>query len=329
MSMDNTGRTGDGARDAGSTNSVTDAPLMGTTPIWETRGRKGRGRATAAPAAPAEPRSFDSPMDSPTDRTPERSIPERPIPERPIQETRPMTDTRVHAPGAAWSTGAAAAATDPATGPADASRDLTRDEMDAGLIAPIGRTRTREAQARRRGAPGAAIAAGVVALAAVAGAGWYTMRSDDGVAELTPGAAQESLTVAEAPMTPAAPLTAPTAGAPLSAPAAAAPATPPTAAASTERRTTVRTASTTRTRPAATARAASATETGIDASGEAALPSGPQPYSALNPETGASTAPAPTPAPIPSTPPVAPDPAPTTITPDPVPVTPPNAATPQ
>ncbi|WP_309087570.1 hypothetical protein [Phenylobacterium sp.] len=317
MSMDHTGQRGDGAQGSGSTNSVTEAPLMAATPIWETRGKKrrGLGRAsttgaaapTATPAA-AEPRSFDAPMSAGH--------------ERPISETRPMTDMRPSEPSMASS----AAVTDPMTGRPDMTDHTAGHEADSGLVAPIGRGHTRAEPGRRSGMPAAAIAAGVVALGAVGAAGWYASRSNDGVAELTPGAAQESLAVAQAPTTPAATTTA-------------------AATANSERRATVRTASTSRTRPAAAMSAPSATEAGINASGTATLPTGPQPYSALNPgastdtattgatgSSGVTTTPSVTPAPIPSTPPIASDPSPTTsspATPDAGSATPPTGAAPQ
>lgn len=344
MSMDHTGPRGDNAHGAGSTDPVTDAPLMAATPIWETRGKKrrglGRGAAASGAAAAttsvaAEPRSFDSPMDQPRTHT--------------ISETRPMTEP---------SMASAAAVTDPMTGRPDMTdhthaTHTTADDGDAGLVAPIGRTRSRTqaAPARRSGMPVAAIAAGVVALGAVGAAGWYATRTNDGVAELTPGAAQESMAVAQAPPTPAAPLTASTSPAavgasttPPSAPAATSTATT-TASATTERRATVRTASASRTRPATAASAPSASEAGINASGTATIPAGPQPYSALNPgastdtattgatgSSGVTTAPSTTPAPMPSTPPIVSDPAPSVASPtapSPTTATPPTGTTPQ
>jgi hypothetical protein len=306
MSMDNTGFTGNSARTSDD-NAVTDAPLMAATPIWETRGKKrrgmGRAASTAAPAAAsttaaAETRSFE-----PIGETPVESR----LHETRLHETRPMAEPiRPHEPSLA----STAAVTDPMTG----RPDLTVHDDDAGLIAPIGRTRT-TAPARRSGAPMAAIAAGVVALGAVGAAGWYATRGDDGVAELTPGA--ESIAVAQAPAAPMAPMTG---GAdPASTTAATSAATAPMAAAATPARTSpapVRTAS--RARPASSAAATgavSASEQGIDASGTATLPAGPQSYSTLNGGTtdtpaatgasGVTTAPATaTPAPMPSTPPI-------------------------
>lgn len=333
MSIDHTGMTGNSARDTGSTDSVTDAPLMAATPIWETRGKKRRGRGGAsnpsasglaaatttsagASTVAAEPRSFDSPMDTPRERA--------------ISETRPMTEP---------SMASAAMATDPMTGRPDMTEHSAVDTTDAGLVAPIGRTRAHATPARRSGAPVAAIAAGAVALAAVGAAGWYATRTDDGVAELTPGATQESLTIAEAPPAASA---APLATAPEAATQASTPAPTTAAAATTERRAAVRTASVSRVRPAATS-APSATEAGIDASGTATLPTGPQPYSTLSPgaatdtattgvtgSSGVPTAPSATPAPIPSVPPIVSDPAPTIASPaTPEPSTPPTTTTPQ
>jgi len=351
MSMDHTGSTGDGARDAGTSNSVTDAPLMAATPIWETRGKKrrGLGRGAAAssaagtsvtdtPTAAAEPRSFEPSVDSPRPHA--------------VSETRPMTEPGMSEPSMA----SAAVVTDPMTGRPDVTDHTTARttapmdaaDEDAGLISPIGRTRTRAAPARRSGVPAAAIAAGVVTLGALGAAGWYASQSNDGVAELTPGAAQESMALAQAPTTPAAPLATTTGAAPATEASTPTPAARTTdAAASTERRATVRTASVSRTRPAAaaSAEATSATQAGIDASGTATLPTGPQPYSALNPgaatdtattgatgSSGVTTAPSVTPAPIPSTPPIASDPNPTTASPaapSTSTATPPTATTPQ
>lgn len=299
MSMDHTGMRGATAPGTGLNNTGlntgtnatagdAEGSLFAPIPAWE-RGRKrkglGRGKpaAAAAPVA-AEPRSFDSPMD------------------RPMTETRPMTGSAVHADEDAHG--------------------------EAGLVAPIGRTRTRTAgPARKSGMPAAALAAGVVALGAVGAAGLYVTQQDDGVAELTPAPATESLAIAQNdPMAdPMMGASGPAmASANLTAGAQAAAETPPASEArvseTRERAAPARTASAPRVRSAA-APAASATEAGINASGSAALPDGPQPYSALNPqaqsdtattvpETTApqTTAPAiETPAPLPATPPVLPD----------------------
>ncbi|ACG77010.1 hypothetical protein PHZ_c0596 [Phenylobacterium zucineum HLK1] len=302
MSMDHTGMRGATAPGAelNNTHNTGDAEgsLFAPIPAWE-RGKKrkglGRGKpaAAAAPVA-AEPRSFDSPTDRPAM--------DRPAMDRPMTETRPMTGT-------------AAYADEDAHG-------------EAGLVAPIGRTRTRTGgPARKSGMPAAALAAGVVALGAVGAAGWYVTQQDDGVAELTPAPATESLAIAQNdPMAdPMMGASGPAmASANLTAGAQAAAETPPASEArvseTRERAAPARTASAPRVRSAA-APAASATEAGINASGSAALPDGPQPYSALNPqaqsdtattvpETTApqTTAPAiETPAPLPATPPVLPD----------------------
>lgn len=187
-------------------------------------------------------------------------------------------------------------------------------EETPGLVAPIGRrTPTR----RRSSLPVAVAAVSVAALGAVGVAGWYASQQDRGVAELTPGgpATEEDLTLAQATPTPTVPATPPL---------------PPSASAAT---TAARPAGASRARPAA---AASAAESGINASGTAALPAGLQPYSALNPSadtaTGAPIGAAPltatpAPAPIPETPPIAPEatPAPT---PSPSPAASPEAVTP-
>ncbi|MCR5874625.1 hypothetical protein LRS10_10865 [Phenylobacterium sp. J426] len=322
MSMDHTGMTGNGARSSDD-NAVTDAPLMSATPVWETRGKKrrGMGRASAAGAATtvaAEPRSFEP--------SGEGAIGETPKGETRLHETRPMAEpVRTYEPTRHGTTTASAAmAADPMTGRPDLT---TRADDDAGLISPIGRTRT-AAPARRSGAPMAAIAAGVVALGAVGAAGWYATRGGDGVAELTPGA--DSLAVAEAPMTTEPAMATPSASTTSTAPGALAAATPAPSTPAAERTSTIRTAqvrSDAPARPAAATGAASAADQGIDASGTASLPAGPQAYSTLNPgsggaaatpdATGASavtTAPATaTPAPMPSTPPII------SVTPAPVP----------
>ena len=263
--------------------------MFAANPVWE-RGKKRRGfgrkAAPAATVAPIptvtpEPRTFAAERDYE-----EPMALDRPI-DRPIDRPDPVTT---------YAMGPAAAT--PST--------LAAEEPDAGLVAPIGRPTTRvDRQPKSRGIGPAAIAAGAIALVAAGGVGWYAMQDRDGVPELTPGVTTSE--VASAPLPPVdMPASDPSLTAQNVLPQRAAPAAaePPRQVARVERRTT-----TTRTRPAA----ASADTSGINASGTAAIPSAPQPYSALNPST-VNPAPAPTqaaPEPIPSTPPtVAPEPTP-------------------
>ena len=146
------------------------------------------------------------------------------------------------------------------------------------------------------------IGAGVLTLATLGAAGWYaTQPRDGGVAELTPGTTA----------TVAAPLTAETTTL-AATPTAAPPITQVPIAAPQRAVTPTWTAAVSRARPLAAAAASpTAAQAGIDASGTATLPTGPQAYSG-------SAAPAPvvdTPAPL-ATPPVASEPAPAIATPE-------------
>lgn len=194
------------------------------------------------------------------------------------------------------------------TAPSTLTADGGTDEP--GLFAPITRPATRNTRTKASsGAAPAAIAAGAIAVVALGATGWWMTRDASGVPELTPGSTTSEVAVAPiapAPVTPPA-TTAPTAPAP--APIAEAPTR--MAAASPAR--AERRAPAVRTRPAA---AASAETAATNAS--ATLPSGPQPYTTLNP-TVAPTPDNPPPSqavnppePIASTPPIVTDPAPVT-----------------
>lgn len=258
--------------------------LFAPVPAWE-RGKKRRGlgglgsaKKTSTTTA-AEPRAFDT-----TDATTYR-------------------DERVTAAPLDTRTG---------FGPSDTSA------ADDGIASPIIRTRTATTRKAKSGAPGAAVALGVLALAGVGATGWYLSQdNDDSVAELTPGVTDTSATaLATAPTTMPAPVATETRTTEV---AAAEPARTTTVT----RRTETRTASAARTRPAT---AASATESGINASGTATLPAGPQPYSTLQGNTAGTTTTTPAPT---VTPPVTEQPAtPATETPAPMPTTPPVSADP-
>lgn len=185
-----------------------------------------------------------------------------------------------------------------------------------------GARRTTPAKRTSKGAPMSAVAAGAVALVALAGAGLYAMNSGDEPATTTAATGPALPPMATtAPPTPG-PMAAATPMTPAT-PAAATPAAPTPAAAPTPQvRETTRTTrvarSTARARPAA----ASAASESADASATVALPAGPQPY------TSVASSPAIAP-PALAVPPVtpAPDAAPA-VTPDaPAPQTPPSEAT--
>jgi hypothetical protein len=153
-------------------------------------------------------------------------------------------------------------------------RPVTATRADEPLAtAPIGRTVRVD---RKSGMP-AAIAAGVVALGALGAVGWYATQDRDSIPTLTPGV--ETAEVATAPLAPP-----PAVLAGNSAEATTTYRAEPPRTADRPAAQPTRTAARARPAPAAT----SATETGIDASGTAALPAGPQPYSS----TSATPAPA-------------------------------------
>jgi hypothetical protein len=282
MSMDDDNRTFTDGSSSGSS-SLTDAPLMASTPIWEQRGKKkkGFGRGVAATTAATASTAAHTPVET---RTFDTSGPASRM-EAPLTSTGTTAD--VHDTYGLGASTAEQAAVDP--------------DGEAGLAAPIGRTRTTTTH-RRSGAAPAAIAVGVLALAGIGAAGWYASHDrDDGVPELTPGQTTTAL----------APPADTTAIASATAPAPAARQT--VTVSSDSPRATVRTArAAPRVRPAAPA----ATASGINASARATLPGTPQPYSTVNPSAAPSatspsdtsaTAPStvnPTPAPIPATPPV-------------------------
>lgn len=283
-------------------------------PVWERRSKKrgvfGRKIAstTSSPTIAPEPRSFAAERDDET-------LAQPPLIERPIEGAYPLRDDYIRPEGAGYG------ATTPPTNP-------TRIEDDASLVAPIGRPATRTTGGARSNSMGpAAIAAGVVTLGALGAVGWYASRSNDGVPELAAGQpAGEQLAVA--PTAPIVPAVAPPSDMSVNPPTAAAP-----PRVSVPASAPVRTA---RARPDVAASAApSAGDTGVNASTTAALPSGPQPYSTLNPGAAPpapvtppatmDAAPAPTEAPavIPETPPVE-SPAPTEAAPETT-VTPPTS----
>jgi Meckel syndrome type 1 protein len=298
-------------------NGETDKPIteqegvmFAATPAWE-RGKKRRGLGpkkvprTAAPAAAApvtpEPRSFAA----------ERDYDEPMALDTPVSRPMDRADQTT-----AYAMGAAAAT--PTIGE-------TLEAEDAGLVAPIGRPSARaDRSAKSHGVGPAALAAGAVAVIAAGGIGWYAMRGDDGgVPELTPGSTTSEVAAASLPPVDLPP-NPPAAGQRASniLPERTTPSAP--AAREVARAETRAPA---RVRPAA---AASAETSGTNAS--ATIPSGPQPYSTLNPgATPAPVNPAPaaapppvqaTPEPIPSTPPV------TSTEPSPVNPTTPETATP-
>lgn len=184
-------------------------------------------------------------------------------------------------------------------------------DLDAPLAAPIGRpTTVRSTRAvKSNGAAPAVIAAAVVGLGALGAAGWWMSR-DEGVPELTAGSTTSE--VAAAPVMPIEPATQVAMNEAAPPPLAAPPAPTPRATSTpAERRVAPRV------RPAAAPSAATA---GVNASTTAALPDGPQPYSAVNPSaaTTQATPPAVTlpptteaqPEALPATPPVQAEPAP-------------------
>lgn len=178
-----------------------------------------------------------------------------------------------------------------AAAPAAAEPMSTRpvDEPAPVYVPPA--QRSIKAKQRASVAP-MAIGLGALALGVVAVGGWYAMQPrDTGVAELTPGAPTEAITVAAGPALPA------------PAPMARAE-TPTTAAAAPEVRQTpapVRTAA--RARPAATSRTPSAGEAGVNTSATEALPAAPLPYSATVGQAPSTTV-NPTPPAATATPPV-------------------------
>jgi hypothetical protein len=305
--------------------------MFAAQPVWE-RNRKRRGfggRKTTSAAAPEtniapmttvapEPRSFaadrdDEPMALDTPVTPGAY---------PRAGYTDMRDTRATP---------AEAVTTPVS-----SAPLRNDAAeDAGLVAAIGRPTARgKGTTRSRNMGPAAIAAGVVALGAIGAVGWMASHGDDGVPELSPGQPTESQ-VAAAPLPPVDMPTAPAAAdtavnPPPAATASAAAAARPAAPA----RAQPRMAQAPRTRPAATG----AETAGVNASATT-LPTGPQPYSTLNPGAATppavdapatattaptSVAPAEAPAAIPSTPPTLPtETNPPTATPAPATAEPP------
>lgn len=227
------------------------------------RGRKRRGLAARRPV---EARSFAA------------------------EEETPMTlDQPVAGPSATVTNSTLAADTLPAE--------------DDTLVAPIGGRTTTRSRASGGAAPAALIVGGIVAVAALAGAGWYAMRGHPGVPEITPGSASNQ--VATAPLPP-----------PLPATGASSSSTPtqlavngPTAV---ERPLSQAAPAHARVAPARrathTARAASAETSGANASAHAALPDAPQPYTSLNPQaTPAPVTPAAPPPPTQQTAPPAPE----------------------
>lgn len=265
------------------TRSVTEdeSPMFAPVPAWE-RGKKRKGLGgMMAPKRVAETRTFET-----TDATTYRD-------ERPAM-------------AAATGAGLTAATMDTRRDAYDTTTTTTTTTAnDGAFAAPIGRTSRTATRKSKGGVPGAAVALGVLALAGVAGAGFYMAQDDEpAVAELTPMTTDTSgPALATAPMAPPVETR----------PTQVASAEPVRASATTTRRVT-----TARVRPAS---APSAAEAGINASGTATLPSGPQPYSTLQGATAGTPAPvtpAPTvtppvteqPAAIPATPPIAAEPAP-------------------
>ncbi|PZQ63198.1 MAG: hypothetical protein DI570_09815 [Phenylobacterium zucineum] len=300
MTMDYTGREPN--------NSVTDAEgvMFAANPVWDRTNRKRRGLGGGRRNAERVEEAPNAPTEPRSFAAEPDVILHRPV-IRPVE--RPLAgDVAYVAPAAP-----------------------TVEEAEVGMFAPIDRASAkRSTRARSSGgvAP-AAIATGAVALVAVGAAGWWATRDTGGVPEMTPGS-----TVSEAATAPIAPVPLP--DAPVSqavnAPPAATPA--PTRIASAEPVRAERRAPAVRTRPAAAAPSADSAAVNTSAT----LPAGPQPYTALNPGSATTPAPAAEPqtltippaqaAPIPSTPPTAPEPAPTT-TPDPTPAAPDTTTPPQ
>jgi hypothetical protein len=319
MSIDRTGPSHGGVNTGQTTDSIadTEGSLFAATPVWERRGKK-RGRpqimgGSDSPSGTHEPRSFGAnPMDAPlASSTAVGAGPD------------PMDAPLVSAPGSTATAEIAAGDVRPHHLHDHDERlhdgdHVMSDRVAASgaddhppMAAPIGRERTTTARAvKKSGPPAAAIALGVLALGGLGVAGMYAMQDDEGVPELTPGVESTGPVAAVAPpMTEGAAVASRSAAPAMAEPARAAPLAP--AAADTERRAT-RMASATRTRPAAPARSAS--EAGVAASGTAALPSSPQPYSSTSPDAPAAT------------PPASQATAPTTV--NPAPVTPESPAAP-
>lgn len=275
------------------TSSVTEDEglLFAPVPAWE-RGKKRRGLMGGAPKRTAETRTFETA-------------------EPRTFETTDSTTYRDERAATTAATAAGIGAMDTRTGFGPQPTETVISD-DAGISAPIGRTRTTTVRKSNTGVPAAAVALGIVALAGVGAAGWYMSQdNNDRVAELTPGTTDTSSTaLATAPM------------APTPAPAAAE-ARPTQMAAAEPARTTVRSTATTTRRTTATRTrpAASAGEQGINASGTATIPAAPQPYSTMSGSTAGTATVAPvTPAPTTASPP--------TTEPAPIPSTPPTAAEP-
>ena len=292
-------------RESTTTPTNGDAPLFAAQPVWE-RSRKKKGMFGAK--RPAEPMAAAEPAIMANDRlAPDGLAPDRIAPETrsfAAEDTSIILDSPIDRPFAAG------------TGATMTHSTLAADEP---LAAPIGRpAMARSVKARNAGPSAAVIAGAIAAVALVAVGGWYAMAPRDGVPELAPG--QTTSEVAAAPIVTAeqpAEVAAATNTLPdrqLSAPVRSAP------------RQVAQAQAPARVRPAA-----SAAETGTNASAAAVLPDAPQPYSTLNPSAAPAqvtpppveAAPAPVetapPAAIPETPPVqaAPAPAPET-TPPPV-----------
>ncbi len=293
-----------------------EAPLFAATPVWE-RNRKKKGfGARRAPAAEAATVAVPEARVAPETRSfaqeeyaaPLADTSDRPMVERSMQ---PQMDRSLDRPmSSVDSIGSMERPIErpierPTVAPSVMASPTPEAETatDAGMVAPISRTRT--VKERRNGASPAVITGGLAALAAVGAIGWYASRPPAGVPELAPGAIDSQ--VAVAPLTPATPPAAQVA-ATTAAPPVTAPSRTAVARAAPARQDT----STARARPAA----ASADGGGVNASATTALPDGPQPYSTLNPGASPAAAAPPTiivppaataaPAAIPQTPPTAP-----------------------
>ena len=147
-------------------------------------------------------------------------------------------------------------------------------------LGTVGARRAEADRGRSKGAPMGAIAAGAVALVAVAGVASYALNADDEPATAVATGAALAPMAAATPPSPG-PMAAAGRAMPMT-PAAAAvaePATPAIASPLPQARERVRTTGIARTatRPAAS----SAESEAIDASGTVALPAGPQPYTSI------------------------------------------------
>lgn len=204
----------------------------------------------------------------------------------------PETESVMFAAAPAWERsgkkrrGLGRSAAKPAAAQAVPTRPV--NEPAPAYVAPA--QRSIKAKQRTSVAP-MAIGLGALALGVVAAGGWYAMQPHDtGVAELTPGAPTDAITVAAGPTLPA--------PAPMSEAMAPAPAASPTEV----RQTPAPARTVARARPAQTQSAPSAGDAGVNTSASEALPSAPLPYSATTGQTPSTTV-NPTPPAAMSTPP--------------------------